>query len=188
MKKIIDIIEQLPKWIGTGIVIIYSLLLAEFLLTINQLCPVDNSMRELLSIFSKISYWVTILSGAIVWAVTSFLFHLMALLFNGHSSFGRFLFVSSYPYIIPAIALLSGILIVDNISIPDAENAMNVLMNNQSLKLAMNLINYSFIPYYILIIIIIHHIYQIKYLYATLSVAIPVVSIWLITELFKLIL
>ncbi|MDR0604226.1 MAG: hypothetical protein LBG80_08005 [Bacteroidales bacterium] len=181
----INFIEQLPKWAGAGIVIVYSLLLAEFFSTINHLFPVDNSMSELLSVFSKISYWATILSGAIVWIVVSFLFHLMAMLFNGHSSFGRFLFLASYPYIISAIAILAGILIVDNIQIPDTENAMSILINNQSFKLAMNLINYSFMPYYILIAIIIHYIYQIKYLYAALSVAIPVVSIWLITELFK---
>jgi hypothetical protein len=188
MKKIINTIERFSKWYGTGIMIAYGLLFAEFSSTVNHLFPIDNSMNDFLSVFFKISYGLTIVSGMIVWIVMTLLFHLAALLFNGHSSFGRFLFISAYPYIIPAIMILTGILIVDNIQIPDAENAMNVLMNNQSLKLAMNLINYSFIPYYILIVILIHHIYGIKYLYAALSVATPIVSVWLITELFKLIL
>jgi hypothetical protein len=188
MKKIINIIEQLPKWCSIGIMTIYSLLFAEFSSTINHLFPTDNSMSDLLSVFFKISYGLTIVSGMIVWIIMSFLFHLTALLLNGHSSFGRFLFMSSYPYIISAIAILAGVFILDNIQIADTEERINILVNNQSFKLAMNLLNYSFIPYYILIAIIIHYTYQIKYLYAVLSVAIPVVSVWLITELFKLIL
>ncbi|MDR1582997.1 MAG: hypothetical protein LBS55_07040 [Prevotellaceae bacterium] len=188
MKKIINVIEQLPKWCSIGIMVIYSLLFTEFSSTINHLFPMDDSMRDLLSVFFKISYGFTVVSCIVVWIVMSFLFHLTALLFNRHSSFGRFLFVASYPYIIPAIAILAGIFIVENIQIPNAENATTVLMNNQSLKLAMNLINYSFIPYYILIAIIIHHIYQIKYLYVALSVVVPIISVWSITEFFKLVL
>jgi hypothetical protein len=187
MKKIINIIERFAKWYGIGIVIIYSLSFAEFSSTINYLLLTDNSMNNFLSVFFKINYCISVLSCIVVWIILSFLFHLTALLFNGYSSFGRFLFVSSYPYIIPAIALLAGILIVDDIQFFKTGEEMNVRMNDQSLKFAMNLLNYSFIPYYILITIIIHYIYQIKYLYAALSVTIPVASIWLIIELFKMI-
>jgi hypothetical protein len=187
MKNIINIIEQAPKWYGVGIILMYSFLFAEFFSTINNLLPIDNRLGDLLSIILKINYWGTVISSVIVWIILSFLYCLMALLFNGHSSFGRFLFVAAYPYIIPAIMTLVGLLIVDNIQTSDAENMMDIIMNNQSFKLAMNLINYSFIPYYMLIAIIIHYIYEIKYLYAALSVAIPITSIWLITQLFKLI-
>ncbi|MDR2131341.1 MAG: hypothetical protein LBP56_09310 [Odoribacteraceae bacterium] len=187
MKKTINIAERLPRWYGTGIMIVYSLLFAEFSSTINHLFPIDL-MNDLLSIFFQISYGLTIVSGMIVWIVMTFLFHLTALLLNGRSSFGRFLFTSAYPYIIPAIMILAGILIVDNIPPISTMEEANVLMNNQSLTLAMNLINYSFIPYYILIAVIIHYLYEVKYLFAALSVMIPVVSVWLITELFKILL
>jgi hypothetical protein len=189
MKKTIINLEQLPKWYGIGIALLYSVLLAEFFSTLNHITPIsiDDALGDLFSIVTKISYAVTILSGIIIWIISTFLFHLTALLFNGHSSFKRFLFVSSYPYLIPAIMILASIFILDGVQISDAEEAMTVLINNQSFKLAMNLINYSFIPYYLMIAVLIHYIYQIKYLYALFSVVIPIASIWGITELFKLI-
>lgn len=42
-------------------------------------------------------------------------------------------------------------------------------------------------PYYLLVACIIHYLYNLKWLYALLSVAIPVVSIYAVTELFKLV-
>jgi hypothetical protein len=76
---------------------------------------------------------------------------------------------------------------LDGVHIPDTKNVINVLKNNLSFKLAVNLVNFSFIPYYVIMSLLIHYIYQIKYIYAVLSVAIPVVSIWLISEIIKLI-
>ena len=187
MEKIINKLKQIPRWYGIAIVLLYSFLLAEFYSTFNRFLPIDNSMGNLFSIISKISYSVTILSGVIVWIIITFLFHLTALLFNGKSSFSQILFVSSYPYIIPAIVIIIGIFILDGIQIQNAEDVIVVLMENQSFKLSMNLINYSFIPYYVTVAILIHDIYQINYLYAILSVTIPIVAIWLIGELFKLI-
>ena len=75
---------------------------------------------------------------------------------------------------------------MDDIEVPQIEDITTFLMNQPKFKLAVNLINYSFWPYYLIVTVFIRHIYQIKYIYAALSVAIPVVSIWAITELFKL--
>jgi hypothetical protein len=60
-------------------------------------------------------------------------------------------------------------------------------MQNSTVQLAINLLKYSVAPYYLIVAVFIRYIYQIKYLYAILSVVIPVIGIWLITELFKLI-
>jgi hypothetical protein len=130
---------------------------------------------------------MTILFGIVVWIITNFLFHLTALLFNGQSTFNRFLFMATYPYIIPAIMVLVGIFTLDGLKVPNTEEALIFLMNNHTFRLAMNLISYSFVPYYLMLVILIHHVYQIKYVYAILSIVIPVVSIWLSTTLFKLI-
>jgi hypothetical protein len=187
MRTIIIILEHVPKLYGIGIVVLYSLLLAEFYSTINNLFSTSNLMdKNLFVIFSRINYVTTILSGIIIWLLLTLLFHLTALLFDGHATFKRFLFVSSYLYIIQAIVIPVGIFLLDGIHITDTEDAINLLINNSSFKIAINIVNDSFFPYYLIVAIFIRYIHQIKYIYAVLSVAIPIMSIWLITELFKL--
>jgi hypothetical protein len=178
---------QLPKWYGISIILVYSILLAEFSSTLTHLMPVDESWSSIFKIFTRINYGVTILSGFVVWLIMSLLFHLTALLFNGHAAFDNITRATSYPFIIPAIMILAGIILLDGLGIPQTEDITTVLTNHPQFRLAMNLINYSFVPYYLIVAVFIRHIYQIKHLYAVLSIAIPVVSIWAITELFKLI-
>jgi hypothetical protein len=187
MKKVISLIVQLPKWYGAGVALVYSLLLAEFTSALNHLIPIDEALNNIFEIMMRISYWATILSGIAVWLIMALLFHLTALLFNGHAAFDRVTRATSYPFIIPVMMILAGIVLLDGLEIPQAEDITTALANHPRFRLAMNLINYSFVPYYLIVAVFIRHIYQIKYLYAVLSIAIPVVSIWAITELFKLI-
>jgi len=182
MRKFVNIINQLPKWYGIGIVLLYSLLIAEFYSIVIHLTVNNDLIKNNLFIaFSRISYGVTVLSGIVIWLISNFLFHLTALLFNGHAQFKRFLISSSYLYIIPAIMILIGIFLLDGIHINNTVHAVEELMNNPSFKLAINLINISFIPYYAIVGIFIYYIYKIKLLYAILSVVIPIASIWGIT-------
>jgi hypothetical protein len=187
MKSIVTHIMQLPKWYGIGIVFIYSILFAEFSSTLTHLIPIDESWISIFKTLTKIHYGVTILSGFIVWLIMSLLFHLTALLFNGYASFGRMTRITSYPFMIPAIIIPIGIILLDDLKVPQTEDIVVFLSNHPKFKLTMALINYSFVPYYLIVAVFIRHIYQIKYLYAILSIAIPVVSIWAISELFKLI-
>jgi hypothetical protein len=76
---------------------------------------------------------------------------------------------------------------LDGLEISQTEDIAFFLANQPKFKLAVNLINYSFIPYYLIVAFFIRHIYRIKYIHAILSVAIPMVSIWAIAELFKLV-
>jgi len=186
MKKIVDTINQLPKWYGIGVIIIYSILCAELFSIINNIVLSSNDFtnNNIFVVLSRISYGITVLSQIIVWIIAAFLFHLMALLFNGKSQFKRFLFISSYPYIIPATVILIGIFLLDNVRISETKEIVNFLANNSSFKLVINLINYSFIIYYIFVSILIHYIYKIKYVYAILSVVIPIASIWIMAQLF----
>jgi hypothetical protein len=187
MNKIIHLIVQLPKWYGISIVLVYSLLLAEFLSAMNHLILLDESLNSVFEIFAKISYGVTILSGLIVWLVMALLFHLTALLFNGQASFAHIARATSYPFVIPALIILAGIFLLDGLNLPQTEEIITILPNHPGFKLIMGLINYSFVPYYLIVAAFIRYIYQIKYIYAVLSVVIPVVGIWAITQLFKLI-
>lgn len=54
----------------------------------------------------QLNYGLTIVSSIIVWILICLLFHLMALLFDGKTTFGSFLIVAAYPYFIPAVILL----------------------------------------------------------------------------------
>lgn len=65
-------------------------------------------------------------------------------------------------------------------------NAVTTLQNNYSLGLPIMLVNYSFIPYYLLCMILIHHLYKVRLRYAIASVVIPILSVWAITKLFTL--
>ncbi|MDR2145087.1 MAG: hypothetical protein LBE91_01325 [Tannerella sp.] len=188
MNKFISGIENLSKWYGFGIIVLYSLLLAEFYSTVTALfISAELQSENIFIIFSRISYALTILSGVIIWVVLSFLFHLTALLFNGQAQFKRFLYPAAYPYFVPAVFILAGILLMDNVQIPETKDIAAALMDNAQFKLSMQLMNYSFIPYYLIVAVFIKNIYNIKYIYSFLSVAIPIVAIWGITELFKLV-
>ena len=188
MRRIISVIESLPKWCGLSVILAYSLLLAKFFLTITH-SALNSSLLEnnLISIFIKISYSITVLSGIVIWIVMTFLFHLTALLFNGNAQFKRFLFVAAYPYIVPVVMILIGLFLLNGVQIDHTKDVAVELANNASFKLAMNLINFSFIPYYIIIAILIRYVYQINFLKALASVVIPIAGVWNITELIKLI-
>ncbi|GHT21754.1 hypothetical protein FACS189430_02360 [Bacteroidia bacterium] len=187
MKKVVNIIENLPKWYGLGIILIYSVLLAEYFSALYHLMPFDVSMGRIFTIITRISYVASILSGIIIWILMTFLFHLTATLFDGKSTFGHFLLTASYPYIIPAVMIVAGISLIDTVQIPKDADVVPFLMGNQTFQLAVNLVNYSFLPYYILVAIIIHYVHQIKFIYSCLSIVFPVFAIWGITELIKLI-
>jgi len=188
MKKIIEEIVDLPHWYSFGVVFLYSILIAEFFSSVNNLIPINEPIdNNILIIFSRIGYVLTVISGFIVWIISALIFHLTALLFDGSSSFKRFLFVSSCSYIIPSFLILIGLFMLDKIKFLSSFNSVTDLMGDESVKLVFNLINISALCYYIVIIIIIHFVYKIKFLHAIFSVAIPILSIWALIQLFTLI-
>ncbi|MDR1372318.1 MAG: hypothetical protein LBJ17_04220 [Dysgonamonadaceae bacterium] len=191
MKKVINTLEQIPKWYALGIAVLYGFLFAEYFSTVSHLIsPVGLENSGFYDVLIKIMYFVTAISGIVVWIVSTFFFHLTAVLFKGKARFKHFLKVSAYPYIVPAIIILIVILVLDRTQITNVtvENAATVLADNQQLKLATLLVNLSFVPYYAMIAILIHYIHGIKWLYAALSVIIPAGSAWAITQLLKTIL
>ena len=187
MKKLIENIVSLPKWYGLMIVLMYAVFFAEFILALNKLYISSGiGFSGIINTLMRINYVIMILSGIIVWIICSLLFHLTALLFNGKMEFSKFLFAASYPFIIPAIAIFIAIWFLSNIDIVKEDNMMQFIEQNSHIKMIMSIINYSFVPYYLIVICVIRHLYNLKWLYALLSVVIPVLSIWVITELFNL--
>ena len=187
MKRVIEIIDNLPKWYGLAIILIYSVLLAMYFSALNDLTPFDASLGRIFIIIRRVGYAITILSGIVIWILMAFLFHLTAVLFNGKSEFGRFLMATSYPYMIPAMMIVAGISLIDTIQIPKDIDVVSFLIDDSTFQLAIGLVNFSFIPYYIIVAIIIHYIHRIKFIYSLASVALPVLSVWGISELIKII-
>jgi len=187
MKKIISVIETLPKWCGLCVILVYSLLFAEFFSTVLHLFPYKEALSSIFTVMLSISYATNILLGFILWLIYTLLFHLTALLFGGQATFKRFLFASAYPYLISACAVFIGILLLDGVPLLSLGQPEELLLQDPTFQLSVKLINYSTIPCYLVIVILVRYIHQISYIYAILSVAGPVSAIWLITELVKLI-
>lgn len=110
MKRIINTLEKMPKWYGFLTILLYSLLLAEFLITTNHLVNNNNLETDrLFVILARMSYIIIVLSAIVIWLISTFLFHLTAILFNGYAPFKHLLYISSYFYIIPAISVFISI-------------------------------------------------------------------------------
>jgi len=185
MKKIVSIIENLPILYGIGVILIYGLSLAEFSLAIMHLFPFENIFINTFRIILGVSYVVNILWGFIIWVIYTLLFHLAAILLGGHATFKRTLFATSYPYIIPACMLFVGILLLDNVPQLNIGITEELLNQNSTILLIKNLISYSFIFYYLSVVVLVRHIYKINYIKSLATVFIPVLFIWLITQLFR---
>lgn len=187
MEKLFIKLESLSKWYGIGVILIYSLLLAEFFSVLNNFVFTDDSLNRIVSLLLRVNYVVTVAAGMVVWIIMSLLFHLMALLFNGYAPFSRFLYASAYFYLIPAVFILAAILILEPLISGAAGSDISSLQDNPTFKLSMLLVNYSFIPYYLLCIALIYYLYKVRLWYAAASVVIPIFSIWAVSRLFSFI-
>lgn len=188
MKNFFKVLVKLPKWYGIIIVLVYGVLVAEYISTLNELFMMRGiEITDIVKIFMRISFFVTIFSGIIVWVVLCLLFHLTALLLNGKAVFGHFLIMSSYLYVLPSMIVFLAILLLDRVDIAHTDNIIKALKDDNQFQLIVNLVNYSFVPYYLLTAYIIHYLYNLKWIYALLSVSIPILSIYAVTELFKFI-
>ena len=136
MKRIINTLEKMPKWYGFLTILLYSLLLAEFLITTNHLVNNNNLETDrLFVILARMSYIIIVLSAIVIWLISTFLFHLTAILFNGYAPFKHLLYISSYFYIIPAIFVFISIFLLNQKTEYSTSNAVTTLQNNYSLGL-----------------------------------------------------
>lgn len=185
METIFIKLEALPKWYGFGIILVYSLLLAELFSGLNELAYSEGNFNEIINLLLKANYIATIVAGIVIWIIMSLLFHLTALLFNGYAPFTRFLYTSAYFYLIPAVFILVAIFMLEPLTAGAAVSDINSLQRNPTFKLAMLLVNYSFIPYYLLCIALVYYLYKVRLWYAAASVVIPIFSIWAVSRLFS---
>lgn len=182
MNKLINILSRLPQWYGIAIIVIYSVLLIEFLSEIYSILP-SVSLGLFFDYMVNTSYVIVFLSGIITWIVTIFVFHITAVLFGGHSMFKEMLLISSYFYIIQIIAVVISIFILENLAVTN----LIELIDDPVYRLAQTVIDSSFVLYYLLIVLLINKIYRINLLYAVLSVFLPLGMIWGVSKHFDLI-
>ena len=92
MRQIINVLLRLPKWYGLTIILIYSVMIAEFVKVLNTLFMVGGIEKvALMEKIVQLNYGLTIVSSIIVWILICLLFHLMALLFDGRQRLEVFL-------------------------------------------------------------------------------------------------
>jgi hypothetical protein len=185
VKKIADIILHLPRWCAVAVAL-YGVLFAEFTYMLNQYVQVDAAILSLFQTITRIGYFVTLLFSIIAYLIMSLMFHLMALLFDGRGKFWHFAIGCAFPYIVPAAMILISLFILSNLQITPAADAATIMAINPTLGLATKIINISFIPYYLIVVVLVRYCYSIRWLQALASVAMPASAVWGIAEIVKL--
>ncbi|GIZ15605.1 YIP1 family protein [Capnocytophaga catalasegens] len=182
MQQFIEKIQKIPKGYAILVIVTYSFLITYFFYMLNQFYFSEIERNSILSLMLKINYVVIFFSGIIVWIIMSLLFHLTALLFEGQGSFSKFLYTSSYFYLIPTLFIFVAIIILDYF---EQDLPFQVLQNHMYFKISIEIINYSYIPYYILNSFLIKEMYKIVFWKSIIVISIPIISIWAITVFFS---
>lgn len=187
MKSVIEKIGSIPNWYGVAIVLIYALLMAEYLSEINNLC-IDYELKanNIMKIFMGISYVLTIISSVVIWGVLCLMFHLTALLLDGKQVFSKFLFLSSYFYIIPAVAMVVAIVLLGGVEVEESAIQVEKLVSNSKFNVITNIVNFSFFIFYSFSAFCIRYLYGLGWIRSFLSIVIPIASIWGMTSFFNI--
>jgi len=179
--------EKISKYWVLGIVLIYGLLMSEYMNTVNREVSSINGGITNFTIYQYIatfSFFTTILSAFIVWIISSFLFHIFSVLLGGVGEFKDFIKYSGLLYIIPLIGFGICIFLFESVELPN-NNIDNFFKSNPVLILISWIINISSFLCFILLVPIIKHLYKINWLKAIGAIAIPLGSIYLLGQFFS---
>jgi len=187
MRKIKMNPEKITQFWVVGIILIYGLLMSEYF-NILRLKIIEIQMTQFTSnpIFDYIqsfSFILMLFTAFIVWLISSFIFHLFAILMGGESTFKNFQKYTGLCYIIPIIGFIIAIVIFDRIEFPK-ENLNEFLVANKSMALINWIINITSTLCFILPIPIIKYMYKINWLKAVGAIVIPIGSIYLLGQFF----
>lgn len=179
--------KKIPMLWVICVVLIYSLLMAEFFNTFNNkilLTQTDFSPNTIISYFMTFSYVVMVVMAFVIWIVSTFLFHLFAILFNGNAQYKDFQKLTGLSYSVSAVFFLVIIFMFDGVEITQ-NDIPNLFKINPTMKIIGWLMNIAGFTYYLLVIPIIKYLYNISWLKSLGVVAIPVGSIYLLGQLFS---
>ncbi len=170
-----------------SIVLTYSLLMAEYLNTVGrEVSFAANNMIPDTSILKYIylsNYVITIISGIVVWIISSFLFHIFSILLGGQGEFKDFIKYSGLLYVFPLIGFTICLVLFESVQLPDTN--LDYFFSTNSLVIAITwIINASSSLCFLLLIPIIKYFYEFNWLKAIGSVLIPIGSIYLLSQFF----
>ena len=110
MQKIIIKLNNVPKIWVFGIVFIYGLIMAEYFNNVSskifEIQSYELTTNPIYSYFISFNFVLTLLIAFVIWLLSSFLFHLFAILLGGDASFNDFKKYTGLCYTIPAIGFL----------------------------------------------------------------------------------
>jgi len=183
-----DIQRNISQFWAVSIILIYSLLMAEYFNSVSKLVTTMQGLDVRTSIYSYIAtfnYFLVILISFAVWLISSFLFHMFAILLGeNEAKFKNFIKYTGVIYIFPAIGFAFALYLFEAIKLPK-DNVLEFLKTNKSMIAIGWIINISSSLAFILVIPIIKYLYKINWLKAFGAVIIPIASIYLLGEFFS---
>lgn len=185
LKIIMFRIEKLSIYWTLGIVLIYGLLIGEYLHSFNVKFQIASNMPSwsYLKIYNNISFVLVVVSSFVVWLISTMLFHFFSILLGGNSNYKSFLRSSAVSYIIPAFSYIIAILVSDKIVLP-VNNTLEFLASNKLMIFINWTINIGYIIYFLILLSLLKYLYQINWLKAIGAIAIPLGSIYLLSQFF----
>lgn len=179
--------ENISQFWVMGTLLIYGLLMAEYSYLLNlKVISTQNGQfisSPVFTYFQSFSFVTTLILAFVVWLVSSFLFHLFAILLGGEGVFRNFQKYTGLCYAIPSIGFIIALILFDRIDFPK-DNVQDFFALNKSMIAISWIINISSSLCFILPIPIIKYFYQINWLKAIGSVVIPIGSIYLLGQFF----
>lgn len=187
MRKIIKNSEKISQFWVIGIMLIYGMIMSEYLSIVRTKIFAAQAMDFLANpvykYFESFNFMLLLLLAFVVWLISSFIFHLFAILMGGVSTFKNFQKYTGLCYIIPTIGFIIAIVVFDRIEFPKM-NLNEFLVANKSMILINWITNISSTLCFILPIPIIKYLYQINWLKAVGAIVIPIGSIYLLGQFF----
>lgn len=179
--------DKISKLWTLGIMLIYGLLMSEYMNTVSKEVLSINGGISNFSIYQYIAtfnYLITIISAFVIWIISSFLFHIFSILLGGTADFKVFIKYSGLVYILPAIGFVICLYIFSSVKIPK-NNIEIFFQTNSSLRLISWIVNISSTLCFVLLIPIIKYLYIINWLRALGALVIPIGSIYLLGQFFS---
>ncbi len=187
IKMTITNLKNISHFWVMGIMLIYGLLFAEYSYLLNlKVITIQNvalMTNPIFTYFQSFSFIMTLIIAIVVWLISSFLFHLFAVLLGGEANFKDFQKYTGLCYILPSIGFCVVLVLFNNISFPK-ENLEVFFISNKTLVLINWIINISSMLCFIIPIPIIKYLYLVNWLKAVGSVVIPLGSIYLLGQFF----
>jgi hypothetical protein len=179
--------EKIPQYWVWGIVLIYGLLMAEYMDTVSgEVASINGGLTNLKmhQYIAAFSFFTTIVSAFVVWIMSSFLFHIFSILLGGIAVFKDFVKYAGLLYILPIIGFAVCLFLFDSVEIP-TENLESFFKVNSTIVTIGWIINSSSTLCFVLLIPIIKYLYKVNWLKAVGAIVIPLGSIYLLGTFFS---